>query len=85
MEFLLYFQGNVEKAREVMANLDKVVPGLAYVKLQRANLERRWKQVTNASTIYEVAISESNEKDMISFYSIKYARFLAKVELLIKH
>lgn len=73
------FLGNVEKAREILANLDYIVPGLAYVKLRRINIERRSKQISSACSIYESAINESTDTDLVSFYCIKYARFLTKV------
>ena len=73
------FQGNVDQAREILEKLDKVVPGLAYVKLRRANLERRSKENDKACTIYEQAIAESSDVQVASFYAIKYARFLSKV------
>ena len=79
--FLLsVFLGNVAKARAILANLDNVVPGLASIKLRRASLERRCKEFASACSIYETAINENSDKDLISFYSIKYARFLAKVQ-----
>jgi hypothetical protein len=69
----------VDKAREILQKLDSVVPGLSYVKLRQANLERRSKEIPNACAIYEQAIAESTDTQLVSFYSIKYAKFLAKV------
>jgi hypothetical protein len=69
----------VDKAREILEKLDGVVPGLGYVKLRRANLERRWKEIPNACAIYEQTITENTDTQLVSFYSIKYAKFLTKV------
>ena len=73
------FQGNVGKAREILEKLNNLVPGLAYVKLRQANLERRSGESAKACAIYEQAIAESSDTQVMSFYSIKYAKFLTKV------
>jgi predicted Zn-dependent protease len=69
----------VEKARDILEKLDKAIPGSSYVKLRRANLERRSEEIPNACAIYEQAIAESTDAQLITFYSIKYAKFLSKV------
>ena len=71
--------GNVDKAREILGKLDNIVPGSSYVKLRRANLERRSKEIPNACAIYEEAIAENADTQLLTFYSIKYAKFLSKV------
>ncbi|XP_028396326.1 pre-mRNA-processing factor 39-like isoform X2 [Dendronephthya gigantea] len=71
--------GNVQKAREILEKLDNVLPGLVHIKLCRANLERRSKEIPNASAIYEQAIAESTDMQLISFFSLKYAKFLTKI------
>ena len=69
----------MEKARGILEKLDALVPGLAYVKLRRANLERRSGENDKACAIYEQAITESSDTQVMSYYSIKYAKFLTKV------
>ncbi|XP_046847919.1 pre-mRNA-processing factor 39-like isoform X2 [Xenia sp. Carnegie-2017] len=71
--------GNVLKARDILANLDNAVPGLVHVKLCRVNFERRCNDFQNACAIYEQAIAECSDTQLISFYSVKYSRFLTKI------
>lgn len=74
-----FIEGNVLKARDILANLDNAVPGLVHVKLCRVNFERRCNDFQNACAIYEQAIAECSDTQLISFYSVKYSRFLTKV------
>ncbi|XP_068731526.1 pre-mRNA-processing factor 39-like isoform X2 [Montipora capricornis] len=72
-------QGNAAKASEILAELDKVVPGIIMVKLKRINLERRRKNFDVVSSLYEEAINETSDQELATFFSIRYSRFLAKV------
>lgn len=60
--------------------MDQAVPGLAVVKLRRLNLERRLGRYENACQIYQEAMDETGDDEARSFYAIRYARFLSKVD-----
>ena len=75
----MFKTGNAAKASEILAELDKVVPGIIMVKLKRINLERRRKNFDVVSSLYEEAINETSDQELATFFSIRYSRFLAKV------
>ena len=70
------------KASEILETLDSAVPGLAMVKTKRTNLERRLGNNDKAAEIFETAIKEATDKDTGSFYSVRYSRYLAKVQYM---
>ncbi|KAM7443644.1 PRP39 pre-mRNA processing factor39 [Porites harrisoni] len=72
-------QGNAGKASEILAELDKGVPGIIMVKLRRINLERRRGNTDAVSGLYEEAMIETSDQELATFFAIRYARFLAKV------
>ena len=71
--------GNAAKASEILAELDKAVPGIIMVKLRRINLERRRKHFDVVVTLYEEAMVETSDQELATFFAIRYSRFLAKV------
>ena len=71
--------GNAAKASEILAELDKGVPGIIIVKLRRINLERRRGNFDAVAALYEEAIVETSDQELATFFAIRYARFLAKV------
>jgi len=75
----LCFLGNAAKASEILAELDKGLPGIIMVKLRRINLERRRGNFDAVATLYEEAINETSDQELSTFFAISYSRFLAKV------
>lgn len=72
-------QGNAAKASEILAELDKAVPGIIMVKLKRINLERRRGNFEGTSALYEEAMNETSDQELATFFAIRYSRFLSKV------
>ncbi|MGH0180405.1 UNVERIFIED_CONTAM: hypothetical protein FKN15_003819 [Acipenser sinensis] len=73
-------QGNLEEARRVLEALDQSVPGLAMVRLRRASLERRAGNLEGAESLLREAVLQSQATPLRSFYSIKLARQLLRVQ-----
>uniref|UniRef100_A0A8C9S5P2 Pre-mRNA-processing factor 39 n=1 Tax=Scleropages formosus TaxID=113540 RepID=A0A8C9S5P2_SCLFO len=73
-------QGNIEEARGVLKTLEHVVPGLAMVRLRRVSLERRHGNLEEAEALLRDAIDNGKSTTESSFYSIKLARHLFKVQ-----
>ncbi|XP_058876675.1 pre-mRNA-processing factor 39 [Acipenser ruthenus] len=73
-------QGNLEEARRVLEALDQSVPGLAMVRLRRASLERRAGNLEGAESLLREAVLQSQATPIRSFYSIKLARQLLRVQ-----
>lgn len=76
---LSFFKGNAAKASEILAELDKAVPGIIMVKLKRINLERRRGNFEGTSALYEEAMNETSDQELATFFAIRYSRFLSKV------
>ncbi|XP_064185347.1 pre-mRNA-processing factor 39-like [Anguilla rostrata] len=73
-------QGNVDDARGILRNLEEAVPGLAMVRLRRVNLERRHGNLEESASLLQDAIANGKNVSESSFYSIKLARHLFKVQ-----
>ncbi|XP_036398685.1 pre-mRNA-processing factor 39-like [Megalops cyprinoides] len=73
-------QGNVEEARRILKSLEEVVPGLAMVRLRRVSLERRHGNLEEAASLLQDAVTNGRNVSESSFYSIKLARHLFKVQ-----
>ncbi|KAJ8288795.1 hypothetical protein COCON_G00014540 [Conger conger] len=73
-------QGNVDEARGILRNLEESVPGLAMVRLRRVNLERRHGNLEESASLLQDAITNGKNVSESSFYSIKLARHLFKVQ-----
>ncbi|KAL4613122.1 pre-mRNA-processing factor 39 [Arapaima gigas] len=73
-------QGNIEEARGILKTLEDAVPGLAMVRLRRVSLERRHGNLEEAEALLRDAIENGKSTTESSFYSIKLARHLFKVQ-----
>ncbi|XP_035278924.1 pre-mRNA-processing factor 39-like isoform X1 [Anguilla anguilla] len=73
-------QGNIEEARGILKGLEEAVPGLAMVRLRRVSLERRHGNMEEAESLLQDAIRNGKNVGELSFYSIKLARQLLKVQ-----
>ncbi|XP_068117808.1 pre-mRNA-processing factor 39-like [Hyperolius riggenbachi] len=72
--------GCVESARTILSNLERVVPGLAIVRLKRVGLERRSGNMQEAEKLLNEALQISKGSKLASFYAIKLSRFLLKFQ-----
>ncbi|KAJ8409093.1 hypothetical protein AAFF_G00241140 [Aldrovandia affinis] len=73
-------QGNIAEARGILKALEETVPGLAMVRLRRVSLERRHGNMEEAESLLQDAIGNGKNAGESSFYSIKLARQLLKVQ-----
>uniref|UniRef100_A0A4W3H874 PRP39 pre-mRNA processing factor 39 homolog (yeast) n=1 Tax=Callorhinchus milii TaxID=7868 RepID=A0A4W3H874_CALMI len=73
-------QGNINEARRILRSLEESVPGLAMVRLRRVSLERRHGNIDEAGFLLQDAIKNSKTPSEASFYAVKLARLLFKVE-----
>lgn len=80
MPLWLYDIGNVDEARGILRSLEEAVPGLAMVRLRRVNLERRHGNLEESASLLQEAIANGKNVGESSFYSIKLARHLFKVQ-----
>lgn len=71
-------RGNVDKAAEILMNLDEAVPHMLQIIYRRINLEKRRENFDKVCELYEHYISTSHTKFLASNIAIKYARFLWK-------
>jgi pre-mRNA-processing factor 39 len=74
------FSGNFDAAFEVLATLEKSVPGLIMLAMRRISLERRRGNLGDVETFFKKYIEDAASPEIASFYSIKYARFLLKAK-----
>ncbi|XP_059815500.1 pre-mRNA-processing factor 39 isoform X1 [Hypanus sabinus] len=73
-------QGNINEARRILKALEESVPGLAMVRLRRVSLERRHGNIDEAEFLLQDAIKNSKTPNEASFYAVKLARLLFKVQ-----
>ncbi|XP_078090297.1 pre-mRNA-processing factor 39 isoform X2 [Mustelus asterias] len=73
-------QGNINEARRILKTLEGSVPGLAMVRLRRVSLERRHGNIDEAGFLLQDSIKNSKTPSEASFYAVKLARLLFKVE-----
>ncbi|XP_032992272.1 pre-mRNA-processing factor 39-like [Lacerta agilis] len=73
-------QGEVEEARRILKSFEDCVPGLAMVRLRRVSLERRLGNMEAAEALLMEAIRENEGMPVSSFYSVKLARQVLKVQ-----
>ncbi|XP_048455571.1 pre-mRNA-processing factor 39 isoform X2 [Rhincodon typus] len=73
-------QGNINEARRILKMLEESVSGLAMVRLRRVSLERRHGNMDEAEFLLQDAIKNSKTPNEASFYAVKLARLLFKVE-----
>lgn len=72
--------GNSDKAAQILANLDKIVPNVLQVAYKRINIERRRGNMEKCVELYEFYINNAKNKALAANLSIKYARFLNKIK-----
>ncbi|XP_051730209.1 pre-mRNA-processing factor 39 [Ctenopharyngodon idella] len=73
-------QGSVDEARSILKAFEEAVPGLAMVRLRRVSLERRHGNMDEAETLLRDAITNGKNSSESSFYAVKLARQLVKVQ-----
>jgi len=78
----VYYTGSVDAALSVISNLEKTIPGLIMATMRHISIERRRGNSDAVDAQYRKYIDDSDTPEVCSFYSIKYARYLAKVCLL---
>lgn len=74
------FTGSVDEARRILKELEEAVPGLAMVRLRRVSLERRHGNMDEAEALFRDAITNGGNGTESSFYAVKLARQLVKVQ-----
>ncbi|XP_042295539.1 pre-mRNA-processing factor 39-like isoform X2 [Sceloporus undulatus] len=72
--------GEVEEARRILKSFEDCVPGLAMVRLRRVSLERRQGNTEVAEALLMEAIRDNEGMPVSSFYSVKLARQVLKVQ-----
>uniref|UniRef100_A0A673W7I7 Pre-mRNA-processing factor 39 n=1 Tax=Salmo trutta TaxID=8032 RepID=A0A673W7I7_SALTR len=73
-------QGNIAEARRILKALEAAVPALAMVRLRRVSLERRHGNLEEAEALLREAIASGKNTSEMSFYAVKLARQLLKVQ-----
>ena len=66
----------------IISNLEQTVPGLIMAAMRRVSIERRRGNSDAVDAQYRKYIDDADSVEVRNFYSIKYARYLAKVKLL---
>jgi len=70
----------VEEARGILKALQEVLPSLAMVRLRLVSLERRHGNLEGAEAVLREAMAEAQNASDTSFYAVKLARQLMKVQ-----
>ncbi|XP_059515164.1 pre-mRNA-processing factor 39 isoform X2 [Myotis daubentonii] len=73
-------QGNINEARNILRTFEERVLGLAMVRLRRVSLERRHGNMEEAEHLLQDAIKNAKSNTESSFYAIKLARHLFKIQ-----
>ncbi|XP_027523131.1 pre-mRNA-processing factor 39 isoform X1 [Corapipo altera] len=73
-------QGNIEEARRILKTFEECILGLAMIRLRRVSLERRHGNMEEAELLLEDAVRNAKSITEASFYAIKLARHLFKVQ-----
>ncbi|MEJ1269355.1 pre-mRNA processing factor 39 [Cricetulus griseus] len=73
-------QGNINEARTILRTFEECVLGLAMVRLRRVSLERRHGNMEEAEQLLQDAIKNAKSNNESSFYAIKLARHLFKIQ-----
>ena len=76
----VFLAGNVKLARKILTEIDENVPGLAMITLRKASLERRHANFSSVEDLFKQQL-DTNNKQSRSFYAIKFARYLTKVNV----
>lgn len=72
--------GDLEEARRILKSYEESIPGLAMVRLRRVSLERRHGNLEAAEALLQEAIRDNEGMPLASFYAIKLARQVLKVQ-----
>lgn len=70
---------NINRAAEILVNLEKQVPNVLQVAYRRINLERRRSDNEKCAQLFEHYIGNSKNKMISSTIAIKYSRFCLRV------
>ncbi|XP_050296241.1 pre-mRNA-processing factor 39 isoform X2 [Anthonomus grandis grandis] len=70
---------NINRAAEILVNLEKQVPNVLQVAYRRINLERRRGDFEKSTQLFEHYINNSKNKMISSNIAIKYSRFTFKI------
>lgn len=70
---------NLNKAAEILCNLDKVCPNIMQLAYRRINLERRRGDYEKCTQLYENYTSTAKNKNVSGSFAIKHARFCHKI------
>ena len=70
----------MEEARGILKALEEALPSLAMVRLRRVSLERRHGNLEEAETLLREAMASAKNAGETSFYAVKLARQLMKVQ-----
>ncbi|KAK7151334.1 hypothetical protein R3I93_012312 [Phoxinus phoxinus] len=73
-------QGSIDEARGILKAFEEGVPGLAMVRLRRVSLERRHGNMDEAEALLRDAITNGKNSSESSFYAVKLARQMVKVQ-----
>ncbi|XP_077056177.1 pre-mRNA-processing factor 39 isoform X2 [Siphateles boraxobius] len=73
-------QGSIDEARSILKAFEEGVPGLAMVRLRRVSLERRHGNMDEAEALLRDAITNGKNISESSFYAVKLARQMVKVQ-----
>ena len=79
----VYYAGCIDAALNVISNLEKTIPGLVMATMRHISIERRRGNLDAVDAQYRKYIDDSDSTEVCSFYSIKYARYLAKVSVCV--
>lgn len=71
---------NVNKAAEILTNIEKTCPNLVQIAYRRINLERRRGDHSRCTQLYEHYISSMKNKNLSGSFAIKYARYCNKIK-----
>ncbi|NXE98520.1 PRP39 factor, partial [Menura novaehollandiae] len=72
--------GNIDEARRILKTFEECILGLAMIRLRRVSLERRHGNMEEAEHLLEDAVRNAKSISEASFYAIKLARHLFKVQ-----
>ncbi|XP_016379939.1 pre-mRNA-processing factor 39 [Sinocyclocheilus rhinocerous] len=72
--------GDIEEARRILKAMEEAVPGLAMVRMRRVSLERRHGNMDEAEALLRDGITNGKNSSEASFYAVKLARQLVKVQ-----
>lgn len=72
-------QGNIEKAAEILANIDEVTPNLLQIEYRRINVERRRGNWDKCEELFRKYVVAAKSQHVASSLVIKHARFVHKI------